>query len=157
MSRIACWAGGARVESMGRRKVCARRISHWLSVAWAGWRAWLRRSSDAISRARREPERHLRAADLVVTGEGAIDRSTLMGKGVGQIAQRCRKLNIPCIGLAGTLSASPRTGTLFTQAHALTELTSVAQAKAKPAHWLERLARRVANTMSRLHTLPKTR
>jgi glycerate kinase len=102
-------------------------------------------------------ERHLRAADLVVTGEGAIDRSTLMGKGVGQIAQRCRKLNIPCIGLAGTLSASPRTGTLFTQAHALTELTSVAQAKAKPAHWLERLARRVANTMSRLHTLPKTR
>ena len=31
-------------------------------------------------------DRHLRAADLVVTAEGAIDRSTLMGKGVGQIA-----------------------------------------------------------------------
>ena len=43
-------------------------------------------------------ERHLRAADLVVTGEGAIDRSTLMGKGVGQIAQRCCKLKIPCLG-----------------------------------------------------------
>ena len=50
-------------------------------------------------------ERRLRAADLVVTGEGAIDRSTLMGKGVGQIARRCRELNIPCIGLAGMVSA----------------------------------------------------
>jgi glycerate kinase len=88
--------------------------------------------------------RRLRAADLVVTGEGAIDRSTLMGKGVGQIAQRCRKLKIPCIGLAGVVSASRGTGALFTQAHALTELTTVAQAKARPAYWLERLARRVA-------------
>ena len=50
-------------------------------------------------------ERRLRAADLVITGEGAIDRSTLMGKGVGQIAQRCRQLKIPCIGLAGMVSA----------------------------------------------------
>jgi glycerate kinase len=88
--------------------------------------------------------RRLRAADLVVTGEGAIDRSTLMGKGVGQIAQRCRALKIPCIGLAGEVSASRATGALFTQARALTELTTVAQAKAKPAYWLERLARRVA-------------
>jgi len=90
-------------------------------------------------------ERRLRDADMVVTGEGAIDRSTLMGKGVGQLAQRCRKLQIPCIGLAGTVSAGPGTGTLFTQAHALTELTTVAQAKAKPAFWLARLARRVAD------------
>ncbi len=89
-------------------------------------------------------ERHLRAADLVVSGEGAIDRSTLMGKGVGQVAQRCRQLNIRCIGLAGVLGGSPGKGALFTHAYALTELTTVAQAKAKPAYWLERLARRVA-------------
>jgi glycerate kinase len=89
-------------------------------------------------------ERRFRTADLVVTGEGAIDRSTLMGKGVGQIARRCRKLKIPCIGLAGMVSASPGTGALFTQAHALTELTSIAQAHAKPAYWLEGLARQVA-------------
>src|ERR1035437_6197445 len=92
-------------------------------------------------------ERRLRAADLVVTGEGAIDRSTLMGKGVGQIARRCRTLKIPCIGLAGMVSASPGTGAFFTHAHALTELTSVAQAKAKPAYWLERLAQQVASSM----------
>ena len=89
-------------------------------------------------------ERRLGQADLVVTGEGAIDRSTGMGKGVGQIARRCRQLKIPCIGLAGRLSASPATEALFTRAHALTDLTTVAQAKAKPALWLERLARRAA-------------
>ena len=63
-------------------------------------------------------ERHLRAADLVVTGEGAIDRSTLMGKGVGQIARRCRQMKIPCIGLAGMVSAGPGTGAFFRQTHA---------------------------------------
>ena len=89
-------------------------------------------------------ERRLRAADLVVTGEGAIDRSTLMGKGVGQIARRCRKLKIPCIGLAGMVSASSGTGAFFTQARALTDLTTVTQAKANPAYWLERLAQQVA-------------
>jgi len=89
-------------------------------------------------------ERRLRTVDLVVTGEGAIDRSTLMGKGVGQLAQRCRKLKIPCIGLAGRVSGSLGTRAGFTQVHALTDLTTVAQAKAKPTYWLERLARQVA-------------
>jgi glycerate kinase len=96
-------------------------------------------------------ERRLRAADLVITGEGAMDRSTLMGKGVGQIAQRCRKLRIPCIGLAGMVSASPGTAAFSAQAHALTELTTVAQAKANPAHWLERLARQVARSAPEMH------
>jgi glycerate kinase len=89
-------------------------------------------------------DRRLRAADLVVTGEGAIDHSTLMGKGVGQIARRCRELQIPCIGLAGMVNAGVGAGAFLAQAHALTELTSVAQAKAEAAHWLERLARQVA-------------
>jgi glycerate 2-kinase len=89
-------------------------------------------------------ERRLGAADLVVTGEGAIDRSTLMGKGVGQVAQLCRLSRVPCIGLAGMVEIRPGAGTCFAQAHALTDLTSVAQAKARPAYWLERLAERVA-------------
>jgi glycerate kinase len=91
--------------------------------------------------------RRLRAADLVVTGEGAIDCSTLMGKGVGQIARRCRELKLPCIGLAGVVSTSSGTGACFTQAHALTELTSPAQAKVKAAYWLERLAQQIAATL----------
>jgi glycerate kinase len=93
-------------------------------------------------------ERRLRAADLVVTGEGAIDRSTLMGKGVGQIARRCRQLKIPCIALVGMLSPDMGSGAGFTEARALTELTTAAQAKARPACWLERLARQAAERKS---------
>ena len=89
-------------------------------------------------------ERHLGAADLVITGEGAIDVSTLMGKGVGQVAERCRQLKIPCIGLGGQVSIRGRKAECFAQTHALTELTSVGQAKAQAARWLERLAQRVA-------------
>jgi glycerate 2-kinase len=91
-----------------------------------------------------ELEGHLRRADLVITGEGAIDRSTMMGKGVGEIARRCDRLNIPCIGLAGVVSAKGESAACFTQAHALTEMTSERQAKAQPARWLERLACEVA-------------
>lgn len=88
--------------------------------------------------------RRLRSADLVITGEGAIDRSTLMGKGVGEVARRCRELSIPCIGLGGMVSLRKSTAKAFAQVHALTDLTTVHQAKASPARWLERLAQRVA-------------
>ncbi|MGO8675529.1 MAG: glycerate kinase [Limisphaerales bacterium] len=94
--------------------------------------------------------RHLRRAALVITGEGSIDASTLMGKGVGQIARHCRELNIPCIGLAGVvhdrLGAQFSHG--FTQLRALTELASLEKAKTQPARWLERLSQRVAGEMA---------
>jgi glycerate 2-kinase len=106
-------------------------------------RAEMRPGFDLIAR-QASLERRLRAVDLVITGEGAIDRSTLMGKGVGQVGRRCRKLKIPCIGLAGMMNIGPGKGTCFSEVRALTELTGVAQAKARPAYWLERLAQRVA-------------
>lgn len=88
--------------------------------------------------------RRLARADLVLTGEGAMDRSTLMGKGVGQIAECCRKLGAPCIGLAGTVVRSQQLTRRFAQLHALTDLTSAEQAKAKAVFWLERLAQYAA-------------
>jgi glycerate 2-kinase len=89
-------------------------------------------------------ERRLRLADVVITGEGAIDRSTFMGKGVGQIARQCRKLKIPCLGLAGVVK--PRSGArkYFAEQHALVELTTSKKAKQKPEFWLEQLARQMA-------------
>jgi glycerate 2-kinase len=94
-------------------------------------------------------EQRLRGADLVLTGEGAIDRQTLMGKGAGQIAQRCRELGIPCLGLAGRLEAGAATRRLFTRVHALSELTGLAQAKSQAGRWLERLAGQAASEWSR--------
>ena len=89
--------------------------------------------------------RCLRAADLVITGEGAIDRSTLMGKGVGQIALACRKLKIPCLGLAGGVVEPGKVNQIFTETRALTGLTTTKRAKAQAAFWLERLAERTAS------------
>lgn len=83
---------------------------------------------------------HLQTADLVITGEGAIDRSTLMGKGTGEIAERCRARGIPCLGLAGCLAPDIRRDQLFREIRALTDLTTARRARAKPAHWLARLA-----------------
>ncbi len=93
--------------------------------------------------------RRLRKADLVVTGEGALDRSTLMGKGVGQVGRACRRLGIPCIGLAGSVVRSAEAKRLFAQLHALIDLTTEADAKARPVFWLERLAERVARGWNR--------
>jgi len=87
--------------------------------------------------------KRLKKTDLVITGEGAIDPQTLMGKGVGQIAERCAKLKIPCIGLAGTVIRG-RKQNCFTELHGLTELTSVENAKKRARFWLERLAETVA-------------
>lgn len=89
-------------------------------------------------------EQRLTNVELVITGEGAIDESTLMGKGVGQMARRCSRLNIPCIGLAGSVSPECRSDKLFAQARGLTELTNVAEAKANPAQWLAKLAAEAA-------------
>jgi glycerate kinase len=86
----------------------------------------------------------LRRADLVITGEGAVDHSTLMGKGVGEIARRCHKLGIPCLGLAGVVTRSSQLARRFAQLHALTDLTSADEARADAAVWLERLAERAA-------------
>lgn len=90
-------------------------------------------------------EARLRKADLVITAEGAIDHSTLMGKGVGQVARRCQAMNLPCLGLGGVLTPESRRSKLFTRVAALTDLTDVEQAKSKPALWLERLARETAH------------
>jgi glycerate 2-kinase len=84
-------------------------------------------------------------ADLVITGEGAIDRSSVMGKGVGEVAQTCKLAKKPCIGVAGVTPDLPDTQPLFTQLHALVPtMTTSDQAMADGALWLERLAQQVA-------------
>jgi len=86
----------------------------------------------------------LRASDLVITGEGCIDQSTFMGKGVGAIARRCRQGKIPCIAFAGTIRARAATNRIFVNARSLTKVTTIEKAKTNPTVWLERLAERTA-------------
>jgi glycerate kinase len=86
----------------------------------------------------------LAAADLVVTGEGAIDEQTLMGKGVGELALLCRQAGKPCLGLAGMVSDEGQARELFANVHSMVGVTSADDARANAAQWLEEIARRAA-------------
>jgi glycerate 2-kinase len=90
-------------------------------------------------------ESRIRQSQVVITGEGALDGQTIMGKGVGEVAGLCRRLGIPCLGLAGVVPDPEEARKLFTQTHGMApEVTTEASALAKPAFWLERLAAKVA-------------
>jgi glycerate kinase len=67
-----------------------------------------------------------------------------MGKGVGQVANLCRNARVPCIGFAGRIESRNTLNRFFTSTRALTDLTSLQQAKASPALWLERAAEQVS-------------
>jgi len=95
------------------------------------------------------------AADLVITGEGKIDRSTFMGKGIGEIVRLCRKSQIPCIGIAGAVEKNAREQRGFNWIYSLSEFATSKRAKANPAFWLERLATRVATDYLPAGTKPK--
>ena len=90
----------------------------------------------------------LAAADLVITGEGAIDDSTLMGKGVGQIASACAKRKVPCVGLAGTVSRTREISKAFFVLRALTDLTTKKDAQGRSAHFLSFLASEAAEQIA---------
>lgn len=93
----------------------------------------------------------IRNTDLILTGEGSLDRQSLMGKGTGRVAQRARQLGRPCIGLAGIAETLPDPQShprLFDAVHAIVPAFAPADdAKGNAAHWLEELARQTA----RLH------
>lgn len=102
---------------------------------------------DLFARYAKLDERITRA-DLVLTGEGMIDRQSLMGKGTGRLAQRCKALGKRCVGFAGMVEGVAKTQTsdrLFHSVHALSpDITSPTEAKKNAAMWLERLARKVS-------------
>jgi glycerate kinase len=91
----------------------------------------------------------LNRTDLVITAEGAIDASTSMGKGVGEIARLSADRNIRCVGLAGNLIAPEKAhDSRFTMTFGMhPTLTTLAQAKSEPKYWLEKLASHAAKAL----------
>ena len=106
-------------------------------------RAELRPGFALIARAMKLPSL-IRRADLIVTGEGMLDRSTAMGKGAGALADLCRDLGKPCLALGGDLRDAAALRRRFVECRALTEITSLEGALAEPARWLAELAASVA-------------
>lgn len=89
-------------------------------------------------------EARIRQAQVVVSGEGALDGQTLMGKGVGEVALTCRKAGVPCVGLAGVVPHPEEAARLFAGTFALVSLTDRESALREPARWLELLSNQVA-------------
>jgi glycerate 2-kinase len=70
-------------------------------------------------------------ADVIVTGEGQFDRTSLTGKVVGSILNRCAATSTRPVVIAGRLAAPAPPGSV-----SLTDLTgSAALAMAHPARW----------------------
>jgi glycerate kinase len=70
-------------------------------------------------------------ADVIVTGEGQFDRTSLTGKLVGSILHRCAGTSTRPVVIAGRFAATPPAASM-----SLTELAgSAEQALAHPARW----------------------
>jgi len=91
----------------------------------------------------------LRRAALVVTGEGRLDKTSLMGKLPGAVATRARRARVPCVTVGGDVDrrALRVLGRKLGRIESLTELAgSCKSARDRAAYWLERLARERAGS-----------
>jgi glycerate kinase len=73
---------------------------------WAKHGARLRHGASFVLDAIGFDER-MRAAAFVVTGEGRIDKQTLEGKIVGEVATRCRQNGVTCHAVVGSIGLDP--------------------------------------------------
>lgn len=93
-------------------------------------------------------EQCIRRSDLVITGEGRIDASSLMGKGVGEVAKLCRRFRVPCIGLGGSADLARSFSSVkkyFVWTLGTTDLADRAEALSRPAFWLRELGATAAS------------
>lgn len=112
--------------------------------------------------ARREPgielvqrlvglEERIAAADLVVTGEGAFDPTSLTGKVVSGVSALAAAHAVPCVVLAGSVSIGRREAAAagIEASYSLIDTVGRERALGEPATALAELAARVARQWSR--------
>jgi glycerate 2-kinase len=106
---------------------------------------------DTVRSAIRLQER-IAQADLVITGEGTFDWSSLRGKVVSGVAGIAQSHGVPTVVLAGQVMVGRREfGAIGVEsAYSMADQAgSVDQAMARPSEHLQNLAHRVARTWSR--------
>ncbi|HEU0100747.1 MAG TPA: glycerate kinase [Mycobacteriales bacterium] len=93
----------------------------------------------------------IEGADLVVTGEGTFDATSLTGKVVSGVAASAARAGVPCLVLAGQVRLGKREvgAAGIAGAYAVADAVGVEAALADPAGQLARLAREVAGQWSR--------
>jgi glycerate kinase len=90
-------------------------------------------------------------ADLVITGEGTVDPTSLSGKVVSGVAASAAASAVPCVVLAGSVRVGRREAAAagIEAAYALDDLVGLETALAQPAQSLEALSARLARQWSR--------
>ena len=96
-----------------------------------------------------ELEKYVKKADLVITGEGKMDRQTLYGKAPAGVAKLAKKYNCPVIGIAGTLGQ----GHELLYQHGFTSLFSIMEKPATLSAAMEDADTLLANTAERIARL----
>ena len=112
--------------------------------------------------ARREPgialvqravglEARVAQADLVLTGEGTFDATSLTGKVVSGVAALAARNAVPCVVLAGQVRVGRREAAAHgvEAEHSVVDVVGLDRALAHPADGLAQLAQRVAQQWSR--------
>lgn len=96
-------------------------------------------------------EQRVAAADLVVTGEGCFDATSLTGKVVSGVAALAAEHAVPCVVLAGQVRIGRREAAAYgvEAEHAVADLVGLDEALTRPAEGLTALAARVARQWSR--------
>jgi glycerate kinase len=86
-------------------------------------------------------DERVQRADLVLTGEGAMDATTTMGKGVGELATLCWSAGVPCVGFAGCCEDDTSRSAMFATIKTIVPaLASQEESMKNPALYLTRLA-----------------
>jgi glycerate kinase len=71
-----------------------------------------------------------------------------MGKGVGEVARLCCKLQVPCVAVAGAIADVEQVRPPFSAVYGLVpDLTTQQEAMRHARFWLETLARQVAGEL----------
>lgn len=144
--RLAAWASGSTVDpstpgagaggglAYGLMRLGARRVS---GAALVGEARGL--SADVAT------------SDLVVTGEGRLDFSSLRGKVVAEVARTAQAAARPCIALVGSSQVGRREAAAvgIDEIHSMAELVDLERALADARGSLRRLARVVAGQWRR--------
>lgn len=96
-------------------------------------------------------DRRAALADLVITGEGTFDFSSLQGKVVSGVAGAAAESGLPCLVLAGQVTVGRREAAAagIDATYAVADAVGLEAALDRPAEELEALATRVAREWSR--------
>ena len=83
----------------------------------------------------------------ILAGEGTMDRQTMMGKGVGELARHANQVNRACIGLAGQLTDREALHPHFDRLESLTDFAGARRAIKQAADSLTCLTEHIAGTL----------